>query len=658
MHRCHRTLFLLVAALVAVQAGAQTADLLIAKSGSESAAAGETIVYSIFVFNSGSSDAQNVTVTDTLPAGTTFVSLGISTSIFNCSTPSAGAAGTVTCTAATFQDQAETSFTLAVRTSPGAPSGSISNTATITSSTPDPNTSDNSSTATTGIVAGSTASADLSIDSMSGSSAVSAGATISFQVSIANRGPSTAHHVQLIDAVPANATFAAVSVADPLGVFTCATPAVGTSGSITCSAPTLDARISSDQTTFLFTFRVNNGVPAGTTLTNTATLSGDENDPLTSNNSASRSANVTAQAPSADVLVSTTGGGTAFNVAVSNAGPNDAASVTLTDAVPSGSTFAGWTQTSGPQFSCSTPAVGGIGTITCTIGILPGIEGKSVTATFELALDTAAPVTNSVSVSSSTADPRPDNNTSSFPVSAKLTIQDVTVIEGNSGTTPALFTVRLQPPNATLTASVDYQVFGLTAVAGLDFIASQGTLTFRAGETQKTITVQVIGDTANEGDELFEIDLSNPVNAAIERGSAFGRISDDDQGGPPLPVARIDNLAVPEGNSGSPNATFTARLSFASASVVRVRWQTQDNTAVGGLDYVVSSGEITFLPGEVAKTFTVPLIPDTVVEPDESFAVIITGADNALPGAGGICLIVNDDVPPPVIPPRHRAIGH
>src|SRR4051812_17885342 len=157
-----RSLFLLFgAALIAVGASAQTADLLIAKSGAESATAGETIAYSIFVFNSGPDDAQNVTITDALPFGTTFVSLNASTSIFNCSTPPVGAAGTVICTAVTFQNQAETSFTLAVKTSPGAPSGSVSNTATITSSTPDPNTSDNSSNAITGIIAGSTTSADL-----------------------------------------------------------------------------------------------------------------------------------------------------------------------------------------------------------------------------------------------------------------------------------------------------------------------------------------------------------------------------------------------------------------------------------------------------------------------------------------------------------------
>src|SRR5207248_6114823 len=134
----------------------------------------------------------------------------------------------VSCTAAAFEDEAETSFTISVKTSPSAPSGIISNTATISSATPDPNTSDNASTATTGIAATSTASADLSIDSVLGSNSAASGSTFSFQIAASNRGAFTAHHVNVTDAVPANATFVSAAIFDPAGAFTCATPAVGT----------------------------------------------------------------------------------------------------------------------------------------------------------------------------------------------------------------------------------------------------------------------------------------------------------------------------------------------------------------------------------------------------------------------------------------------
>jgi chitinase len=342
---------------------------------------------------------------------------------------------------------------------------------------------------------------------------------------------------------------------------------------------------------------------------------------------------------------------------VRNAGPNDAASVALTDAVPSGSTFVSWSQNSGPAFNCSTPAPGATGTINCTIGVLPGFEGKTTTAEFVLTVDTAMQVTNTASVSSSTADPRPDNNTSTFPVLAKISIDDVIVVEGNIGTTPAVFTVTLQPANATLTATVDYQTTNGTATAGSDFLATAGTLTFLAGETTKTITVPVIGDSVVEGNESFNVQLSNAVNATFQDTVGVGTIIDDDLGGPPPPSVRIGNLSFPEGNSGTFNVTFTATLSAASTNVSRVRWQTQDGTATAGSDYIAASGELVFQPGDLMKTFTVAIIGDTNFEPDESFNILIVSTDNTStpPGPAAVGTIVNDDVQ---VPPRHRAASH
>jgi uncharacterized repeat protein (TIGR01451 family) len=655
--RIRAIVFTSLIGLCAMQASAQTADLLISKSGTEAAAAGNNVVYSIYVFNGGPADAQNVVVTDALPSGTTFVSLTASTGLFICTMPPVGQGGTVRCTTSTLANQADTSFTLTVKTAPNSPPGSISNTATITSSTTDGNLSDNSSTVTTGIAPTPLASTDLSIESMLGSSRVTPGATMSFQIVIANRGLATAHNVQLVDAVPLNATFVSATVTDPLGAFTCATPAVGTGGNITCMATSFDQRVDSDQPAFVFTFRVNNGVAPGMVLTNTATLSSNESDPDASNNTVSRNIITTSQAPSADLSVATFADGANFAVRLSNAGPNDAADVTLVDTIPGGSTFQSWTQTSGPALICNTPQPGGTGTITCTTIAFPGIEGTIVNAEFELVLNTSLQVANNVSVSSSTSDPRPDNNFSSYPVSARLTIDDGSVVEGDSGVRMLLIPVHLQPANANLTATVRYQLQGITATAGTDFDGTGGTVTFLAGETLKNIAVPVFGDVLSESNEVFSVQLSDAVNASIERDLAFGTIIDDDFGSSPIPAARIDSITVTEGNTGTTAAVFTVRLSNASSFSSRIRWQTQDGSAKAGSDYIASSGEVVFLPGETAKTFVVPIIADNVFEPDEFFNIVVTGADNAsIPlGVAASGSIRNDDSGPQ---PKHRAVRH
>src|SRR4051794_16081437 len=108
MRRRHSIFLLFAAALFAAAANAQTADLLVSKSAPESVSAGDTIDYSIFVFNSGPSNAQNVTVPDTLPSGRSFAAIHVSSSLSNCTPPSGGSSGPVTCTAATFDFESET----------------------------------------------------------------------------------------------------------------------------------------------------------------------------------------------------------------------------------------------------------------------------------------------------------------------------------------------------------------------------------------------------------------------------------------------------------------------------------------------------------------------------------------------------------------------
>ena len=111
-----------------------------------------------------------------------------------------------------------------------------------------------------------------------------------------------------------------------------------------------------------------------------------------------------------------------------------------------------------------------------------------------------------------------------------LSINDVTVTEGNTGSVNAVFTVTLSAAS-TQQVTVDYATANGTATAGIDYTATSGTLTFAAGQTSRTITVPVLGGTVAESTETFVVNLSNPVNATIADGQGQGTILDND-GGP------------------------------------------------------------------------------------------------------------------------------
>jgi chitinase len=98
--------------------------------------------------------------------------------------------------------------------------------------------------------------------------------------------------------------------------------------------------------------------------------------------------------------------------------------------------------------------------------------------------------------------------------------------------------------------------------------------------------------------------------------------------------------------------TFTIKLSAASSTPVTVTYSTQDGTATAGSDYTAVSGTVTFAPGETTKSVVVTILGDTVVEPDETFNLLLSNPGGATLGTGtATATIVNDDVAPPVPPP-------
>jgi hypothetical protein len=228
----------------------------------------------------------------------------------------------------------------------------------------------------------------------------------------------------------------------------------------------------------------------------------------------------------------------------------------------------------------------------------------------------------------------------SYEARNQITISDVTVAEGDSGLTNAVITVTLAP-TSTQAITVDYATAGGTAVSGDDFNAISGTITFASGQDTQFITVTVNGDTNDESDETFTVNLSNAQGADLVDNQAICTIVDDDG----LPSLVITDQAVDEGNSGSVNAVFEVTLSPASTLPVTVDYTTTDGTAVSGSDYTAVSGTLTFTPGETSKAITVTVKGDLIDEGDsETFTVDLSAETNAsLVDGQGMGTILDDD---------------
>ena len=115
-----------------------------------------------------------------------------------------------------------------------------------------------------------------------------------------------------------------------------------------------------------------------------------------------------------------------------------------------------------------------------------------------------------------------------------LSVTDATAAESSGAIT---FAVTLSPAAARW-VYVDYSTHDGTASAGLDYTAGSGTLTFRPGETRKTVTVTLLDDAYDEGSETLELMLSNAEGAPLEDGLATGTITNDD----PVPQAWISRF--------------------------------------------------------------------------------------------------------------------
>jgi uncharacterized repeat protein (TIGR01451 family) len=264
---------------------ASQADVSVTKTDSpDPVTAGQNLTYTIIVSNAGTAAAQNVQLSDTLPAGTTFVSLTPPAG-WNNTTPAVGGTGTVTSMISTLPaGSASQTFVLVVKTNASTADGAtITNTANVATTSTESSTTNNTATATTTVAT----TADIAITKTANTDTVAAGDNLIYTIVVHNNGPSDAQGVTLSDVVPAGTTLVSGNqVSGP--TFTITSPPGGT-GTITATAPTLAAGASA---TFTFTVQVDAGALAGTTISNTASATTTTTELVTTNNSSTVTATV------------------------------------------------------------------------------------------------------------------------------------------------------------------------------------------------------------------------------------------------------------------------------------------------------------------------------------------------------------------------------
>jgi uncharacterized repeat protein (TIGR01451 family) len=220
-----------------------------------------------------------------------------------------------------------------------------------------------------------------------------------------------------------------------------------------------------------------------------------------------------------------------------------------------------------------------------------------------------------------------------------VSIDNVTITEGNTGSANAVFTLSLSPPSLQ-EVRVDYGTRADSATPGTDFTPASGTLVFPPNTRMRTISVPVLGDVLHEGTEWFHVDLTNAVNGTIASGGGLGVIVDDDS----PPSVTIRDVSVREGNQETTDAVFTLNLSAVSGVTARVAFETQGDTATAGADFIGVSRPLDFPPGTTTQTVTVPVNGDTVSEGTETFRVVVRPlADAVILDDTAVGSIVNDD---------------
>lgn len=289
---------------------------------------------------------------------------------------------------------------------------------------------------------------------------------------------------------------------------------------------------------------------------------------------------------------------------------------------------------------------------TAASGTLNWANGDTADKTFSVTVLEDALVEGAETVNLTLSTPT-GGATLGSPSTAVLTINDNDFAPpGTIQFTQSSVTVTENGTSVTLTASrvggssgavgVSYATVNGTATAGSDYNAASGTLSWANGNTaNKTFTVTIINGAEYEGSENFSATLSSPTGGASIGSPASVTVTITDSSNAPY-----FSIADATYNENSGNVTMTVTKGGTTVLTHNVSYAATGGTATSGVDYAALSGMLSFAPAETAKTLTVSLIDDAVVEGNESIIVSLSnptnGAGLTFPNPATLIIVDND----------------
>ena len=182
-----------------------------------------------------------------------------------------------------------------------------------------------------------------------------------------------------------------------------------------------------------------------------------------------------------------------------------------------------------------------------------------------------------------------------------------------------------------------------SALADEDFVEFSQKITLKAGQISRSISISLLDDEIYEGNETFNLELSN-----LEGGAVFGELTTtsvmliDNESAPLFGAIRLSGSSVEVSESDS-NIMITVQRVNGSEGDASIEYRFTDQSAQQGLDYYAVDGVLTFSDGQSTQTISVDIVDDNEEEDSESFTLTLLNPTNAIVGTIESSIIYIED---------------